>query len=157
MTETRVGNHVTINLTTEENFFRIADGVSFHAWTFDGTVPGPVIYLNQGDHVTVTLHNADPYMMHSIDFHAALVAPSKDFVDVMPGKSKTFSFTAELPGVFMYHCETVPMALHIAQGMYGMVVVTPKGGHKPNVVIEQSEFYESGRTVHDSICQCGTQ
>jgi len=115
--------------------------VKFHAWTFDGTVPGPVLYLREGDHVTLTLHNIDPNMPHSIDLHAALVAPNQNFVDVPPGQSKTIHFDADLPGVYMYHCATMPMAMHIAQGMYGAVVVTPKGQEPPTYTIVQSEFY----------------
>jgi nitrite reductase (NO-forming) len=72
----------------------------------------------------VTLTNNAP-MPHSVDFHAARVAPDKDFVDIMPGKSFTFSFVASDPGVFMYHCGTKPVLAHIANGMYGAIVVDP--------------------------------
>lgn len=143
MTIKRNGNNVTINMYTEETMVDIAPGVRFPAWTFDGTVPGPVINLQEGDHVTLTLHNIDPNMQHSIDLHAALVAPNKSFVDVQPGKTKTIQFDANIPGVFMYHCETQPMALHIAQGMYGAVVVTAKGQQAPTYTIVQSEFYKA--------------
>lgn len=143
MTVVRNGSQVSINMYTEETTVQVAPGVDFHAWTFDGTVPGPVISLNQGDHVTLTLHNLDPQMSHSIDLHAALVAPNKSFVEVDPNSSKTLTFDATLPGVFMYHCATPPMALHIAQGMYGAVVVTPKGQQPPKYVIVQSEIYKN--------------
>ena len=138
----RHGQDVSIDMYTEETMVTIAPGVKFPAWTFDGSVPGPVIELEQGDSVTLTLHNLDPNMVHSIDLHAALVAPNQAFTDVAPGQSKTFHFVASLPGVFMYHCETPPMALHIAQGMYGAVVVTPKGIQPPLYSIVQSEFYK---------------
>jgi nitrite reductase (NO-forming) len=143
MTVERNGHNVTINMYTEETFVTISPGVQFPALTFDGTVPGPVLYLQQGDHVTITLHNLDPNMSHSIDFHAAMVAPNEAFTDVAPGKSKTIVFDATIPGVFMYHCDSEPMALHIAQGMYGAVVVTPEGQQPPNYTIVQSEFYKS--------------
>ncbi len=142
MTVVRHGNDVTINMYTEETMVTIAPGVQFPAWTFDGTVPGPVLYLEQGDHVTLTLHNLDPNMSHSIDLHAAQVPPNEDFTEVAPGKSKTITFDTTIPGVFMYHCETQPMALHIAQGMYGAVIVTPKGQQPPTYTIVQSEFYK---------------
>lgn len=138
----RHGHDVSIDMYTEETLVTIAPGVQFPAWTFDGTVPGPVLNLRQGDKVTLTLHNLDPRMSHSIDLHAAFVAPNQDFVDVAPGTSKTITFDASLPGVFMYHCESEPMALHIAQGMYGAVVVTPKGQKPPKYTIVQSEFYK---------------
>lgn len=138
----RSGNNVQIDMYTEETRVEIAPGVTFPAWTFDGTVPGPVIQLQQGDHVTLRLHNLDPNMTHSIDLHAALVAPNVAFTEVQPGKTKTITFDAMLPGVFMYHCETAPMPLHIAQGMYGAVVVTPKGQQPPTYTIVQSEFYK---------------
>ena len=143
MTVERNGQSVTINMYTEETMVEIAPGVKFPAWTFDGTVPGPVLNLQQGDHVTLILHNLDSNMSHSIDLHAAMVDPSKSFIDVAPGKSETIQFDASLPGVFMYHCEAQPMALHIAQGMYGAVVVTPKGQQPPTYTIVQSEFYKS--------------
>ncbi len=142
MSLVRHGRDVTINMYTEETEVRIAPGVTFPAWTFDGTVPGPVIELRQGDHVSLTLHNLDPRMPHAIDLHAALVAPNKNFTAVLPGHSKTIHFVASIPGVFMYHCESSPMALHIAQGMYGMVVVTPPGQNPPLYTLEQSEFYK---------------
>ncbi len=142
MSIVRHGSNVSINIYTEETMVSIAPGVQFPAWTFDGTVPGPVLYLQQGDHVTLTLHNLDPNMPHSIDLHAAQVAPNEAFTEVAPGKSKTIRFNSSTPGVFMYHCETMPMALHIAQGMYGAVVVTPKGQKPPTYTIVQSEFYK---------------
>ncbi|MCL6452396.1 MAG: multicopper oxidase domain-containing protein [Alicyclobacillus sp.] len=138
----RRGHDVSITMYTEETRVEIAPGVSFPAWTFDGTVPGPVIQLEQGDHVQLTLHNLDPHMSHSIDLHAALVAPNQNYVDVPPGGTRTITFDATVPGVFLYHCETQPMALHIAQGMYGAVVVTPKGQQPPQFTIVQSEFYK---------------
>lgn len=104
----RTGSSVSIDMYTEETEVEIAPGVMFPAWTFDGTVPGPVIELRQGDHVTLTLHNIDPNMSHSIDLHAALVAPDQNFVDVAPGKTRTIHFDASLPGVFMYIVKPPP-------------------------------------------------
>lgn len=142
ITEVRHGDDISIQMYTEETEVYIAPGVKFPAWTFDGTVPGPVIYLRQGDHVSLTLHNIDPRMVHSIDLHAALV-PNSDFSPILPGHSKTIRFVASIPGVFMYHCESSPMPLHIAQGMYGAVIVTPTGQKPPLYTLVQSEFYKA--------------
>jgi nitrite reductase (NO-forming) len=85
-------------------------------------------------------------MPHSVDFHAARVAPNVDFADVAPGASKTFSFRADDPGVFMYHCGTAPAFEHIANGMYGAIVVEPRGMPKADVqyVLVSSEWYLNG-------------
>jgi nitrite reductase (NO-forming) len=101
-----------------------APGIKYEAWTFGTGVPGPVIHARQGQTVHVTLTNNAP-MPHSVDFHAARVAPDKAFVDIMPGKSFTFSFKVNDPGVYMYHCGTKPVLAHIANGMYGAIVVDP--------------------------------
>jgi nitrite reductase (NO-forming) len=103
----------------------IAPGIHYDAWTFDSTAPGPVIHVRVGQTVRVTLRNDAP-MPHSVDFHAAQIAPNVAFSDVLSGRSKTFSFVASTPGVFMYHCGTAPAFVHIANGMYGAIVVEPK-------------------------------
>jgi nitrite reductase (NO-forming) len=95
----------------------------------------------------VTLTNTAP-MPHSVDFHAARIAPNVAFADVAPGKSFTFSFKATDPGVFMYHCGTKPVLAHIANGMYGAIVVEPKTGALPKAdreyVLVSSEWYLNG-------------
>jgi nitrite reductase (NO-forming) len=120
----------------------IAPGIKYDAWTFGGTAPGPVIHVREGQTVNVTLHNSSP-MPHSVDFHAAQIAPNLAFSDVLPGQDKHFSFKATIPGVFMYHCGTAPAFLHIANGMYGAIVVEPK--NMPAVdkqyVLVSSEWY----------------
>lgn len=139
---TRNGNNVSIDMFTEMTNVEISPGVQFPAWTFDGTAPGPVIQLHEGDNVKLTLHNLDPDMSHSIDLHAAFIPPNENFLDVAPGKTRTITFDAKQPGVYMYHCESSPMPLHIAQGMYGAVIVTRKGEQPPTYTIVQSEFYK---------------
>jgi nitrite reductase (NO-forming) len=141
---TRHGQDVTIDMTTEETDVPIANGVTYHAWTFDGTVPGPVLYLQQGDHVTLNLTNLDPQMAHNIDLHALQAAPNITGVTVLPKQTKTIQFDVTTPGVYMYHCAMEPMILHIGNGMYGAVIVTPKDGSKPTYTIVQSEFYKNG-------------
>jgi nitrite reductase (NO-forming) len=115
---------VNVHLRMTHKVLSIAPGIRYDAWTFGSGVPGPVIHARQGQLVRVTLTNDAP-MPHSADFHAARVAPNVDFKDVMPGKSFTFSFRAGDPGVFMYHCGTKPVLAHIANGMYGAIVVDP--------------------------------
>ncbi len=140
----RNGHNVTIDMTTEETDVQIANGVTYHAWTFDGTVPGPVLYLQQGDHVTLNLTNLDPTMAHDIDLHALQAAPNLTGIAVPPNQTKTIHFDVFTPGVYMYHCAMEPMILHIGNGMYGAVIVTPPGGSKPTYTIVQSEFYKNG-------------
>jgi nitrite reductase (NO-forming) len=118
------GAVANVHLRIGHRVLSIAPGIRYQAWTFDNDVPGPVIHVRQGQTVRVTLTNDAP-MPHSVDFHAARVAPNKDFVDVAPGKSFTFSFKANDPGAFMYHCGTKPVLAHIANGMYGAIVVDP--------------------------------
>ncbi|HET8607206.1 MAG TPA: multicopper oxidase domain-containing protein [Gaiellaceae bacterium] len=123
----------------------IAPGIRYQAWTFGKTAPGPVIHVREGQRVEVTLTNNSP-MPHSIDFHAAQVAPNVDFTDVLPGATKTFSFLASTPGVFMYHCGTAPAFVHIANGMYGAIVVEPRNlpPAQKQYVLVASEWYLNG-------------
>jgi nitrite reductase (NO-forming) len=120
----------------------VAAGITYDAWTFDGRVPGPALRVGVGDTVDFTLVNR-ANIPHSMDFHAAEIAPSKYYVNVMPGDSLHYRFVARVPGAFMYHCGTAPVAMHIANGMYGALVVDPA---KPRprakeFVLVQSEFY----------------
>ena len=121
---------------------QIAPGVGYAAWTFGGSVPGPALRVRQGDTVDFTLINR-ANIPHSMDFHAAEVAPSKDYVNVMPGDSLHYRFVPRVPGAFMYHCGTAPVAMHIANGMYGAFVVDPARARPKakEFVLVQSEFY----------------
>ncbi|MBI5918648.1 MAG: multicopper oxidase domain-containing protein [Nitrosomonadales bacterium] len=97
------------------------------AWTFDGTVPGKPVRVEEGDTVDFTLVNpAENKNSHAMDFHAAQVNVLDEFAPVKPGESKHFKFEAKVPGVFMYHCGASPMVQHIARGMYGVILVEPK-------------------------------
>jgi len=131
-----------VRLGIADRTVSIAPGIRYRAWTFGDSAPGPVIHVRQGQKVEVTLTNK-AMMAHSVDFHAAQVAPNVDFADIAPGGSKTFSFVASIPGVFMYHCGTPPAFEHIANGMYGAIVVEPK--NMPPVqhqyVLVSSEWY----------------
>jgi nitrite reductase (NO-forming) len=144
------GPSVNVALVVTDDNIEIASGVYYQAWTYNGTVPGPVIHVRQGQTVNVTLTNHGT-MQHSIDFHAAQVAPNHDFVDIDPGKSLHFSFVANVPGAFVYHCETMPILLHVANGMYGALIVSPKTPLPPSAesyVIVQSEWYTQQVSGH---------
>ena len=128
----------------------IAPGVTYAAWTFSGTVPGPALHVRQGDTVDFTLINA-ANVPHSMDFHAAEIAPSKYYVNVLPGDSLHYRFVARMPGAFMYHCGTAPVAMHIANGMYGALIVDP-AVPRPKAsefVLVQSEFYLTPKPAAD--------
>jgi nitrite reductase (NO-forming) len=131
-----------VRLAIAHGVVSIAPGIKYNAWTFGGTVPASVIHVRQGQRVVVTLVN-EATMAHSVDFHAAQVAPNLNFSDVLPGRSKTFSFVASAPGANMYHCGTAPAIEHIANGMYGAIVVEPKGMPpvEKQYVLVSSEWY----------------
>jgi nitrite reductase (NO-forming) len=135
----------TVHLDMTEKVVEIAPGKVVKVWTFGDQVPGPVLRVRVGDRVRTTITNSTT-MPHSIDYHAARIAPDKAFRDVAPGESFTFEYTATTPGVFMYHCGTAPVVHHIANGMYGMIIVEPAEGLAPvdrELAFVQSEFYVS--------------
>ncbi len=129
----------------------VASGITYAAWTFNGQVPGPTLHFAQGDTVDFTVVNR-ANIPHSMDFHAAEIAPSKYYVNVVPGDSLHYRFVAHVPGAFMYHCGTGPVAMHIANGMYGALIVDPARALPPakEVVLVQSEFYFGGHPGTDS-------
>ena len=118
------GAVATVHLTLKDVVHDVAPGIKYQAWAFAGGAPGPVIHVRQGQTVKVTLTNGGA-IPHSVDFHAARIAPNVAFRDVNPGESITYSFKATDPGVFMYHCGTKPVLAHIANGMQGAIVVSP--------------------------------
>lgn len=145
-----------IRLDTTHKIIEIAPGVKFSAWTFGDQVPGPVIRARVGDRIKFSMTNRSdepvpgirlttPPMMHSMDFHAAMVAPNDKYRSIAPGQTISFEFTLNYPGVFMYHCGTPMVLEHIASGMYGMLIVEPRGGYPTKVdreyAVIQSEFY----------------
>ena len=146
----------SVRLDTTHKVIEIAPGVKFSAWTFGDTVPGPTVRARVGDKIRFSMTNrsdepvpgvrvnAAP-MMHSMDFHAAMVSPQDKYRSVAPGQTIEFEFTLNYPGVFMYHCGTPMILEHIASGMYGAVVVEPREGFPGKVdreyIVIQSEFY----------------
>lgn len=116
---------VKIELETIEKTMTLAEGVEYEFWTFNGSVPGPLLRVRQGDTVELTLkNNASSKFAHSIDLHA-VTGPGGGAVltQTSPGKSKTFSFKALNPGVYVYHCATPLIPQHITNGLYGLIVV----------------------------------
>jgi len=170
-------HQVRIDLVVQE--IEIAPGVRYKAWTFGGSVPGPVLHVREGDKVVFTFKNrsaemisvappaagGSPYlaqlaesglqkgapyalpMPHGMDFHAGTVAPDDKWRPIQPGEAIRFEWTANYPGVFLYHCSQPPVLQHMAMGQYGVVVVSPRGGYPTDAevdreyVVLQSEFY----------------
>lgn len=140
-----------ITLTVEQKTLEIAPDVPFEAWTFGGSVPGPVLRVRQGDQVKFTLINKGT-MQHSMDFHAAQTAWNVNYINVNPGEKYSFTWTANYPGVFMYHCGTAPVIAHLGSGMYGAIIVDPIDPLPAarEYAIVQSEFY-TGDTATDGM------
>lgn len=132
--------HITLEI--KDANVEVAPGVVMKAWTFGGTIPGPVLHVRQGDTIDFTLVNHGS-MQHSIDFHAAQTPWDKNYQSINPGQSLSFTWTADFPGVFMYHCGTPPVIHHIASGMYGAIVVDPAQPlpAAKEYVLVQSELY----------------
>lgn len=129
-------------LVVQEHEAEVAPGVTTTAWTFGGTAPGPVLRGAVGDTFEVTLVN-DGTIGHSIDFHAGALAPDRPMRTIAPGEELTYRFTATRAGIWMYHCSTMPMSMHIANGMFGAVVIDPPDLPEVDreLVLVQSEVY----------------
>jgi nitrite reductase (NO-forming) len=141
--------HVIVNLETIEKVGKMSDGVDYTYWTFGGTVPGSFIRVRVGDEIEFHLNNhPSSKMPHNIDLHAVTGSgggAASSFT--APGHSSKFSFKTLNPGLYVYHCATAPVGMHIANGMYGLILVEPEGG-LPKVdkefYVMQSEFYTKG-------------
>jgi nitrite reductase (NO-forming) len=132
--------------TVRELEGEVAAGVTQELWTFDGAMPGPVLHGRIGDAFEITLVN-DGTIGHSIDFHAGALAPDEPMRTIAPGESLVYRFTATRAGMWMYHCSSMPMSAHIANGLFGAVVIEPPD--LPPVdrsyVLVQSELYLGAR------------
>lgn len=149
-----VGNrkpaHITVDLETTEIEGVLDDGSTYKFWTFNNTVPGPMVRVRVGDTVTVNMANAkDSNNIHSVDFHAVTGPGGGAAVtQAAPGQTKSFSFKALQPGLYVYHCATPMVAHHITNGMYGLILVEPEGGLPPvdrEFYIMQGELYTAQR------------
>ncbi len=130
------------------------NGNTMNAFTFNGSIPGPVVRVTEGDTVEFTLFNdAKNKNSHSIDFHAARVNVLNEFAPIKPGETKKFNFPATTPGIFFYHCGAAPMQEHIARGMIGVIIVDPKHDTRPKAdreyVLVQSEIYDDPKTLQN--------
>lgn len=110
--------------TVTEGVQDVAAGLTRSVWTYNGTSPGPILHGRVGDtfHITLVNHGS---MGHSVDFHAGELAPDGPMRTIEPGQELQYTFTAGRAGIWMYHCSTMPMSQHIANGMFGAVVIEP--------------------------------
>ncbi len=137
---------VQVDLVAQEVLGQLADGTTMTYFTFNGQVPGPMLRVRVGDTVEIHLSNdITSQFPHSIDFHAA-TGPGGGAVysNINPGEEATFSFKTLNPGLCVYHCATPSVAHHIANGMFGMILVEPEGGLDPvdrEFYVMQSEIY----------------
>lgn len=147
--EGRAPQVVELYLETKEVLSEIGPEIVFNYWTFNGTVPGPFLRVREGDTVEVTIHNHESSLHpHNVDLHAATGPGGGGAVTVVaPGETKTFSFKALNPGLFVYHCAVPNMAVHMAHGMFGLILVEPEEGLPPvdkEFYVMQGEIYTTG-------------
>lgn len=141
---------VAIEVEVREVVKTLSDGVEYTYWTFGGTVPGPMLRIREGDYVDFTLANhPSSKVPHNIDLHAVTgQGGGAEGSFTAPGHKSTFSFRALNPGLYIYHCATAPVGMHVANGMYGLILVEPKDG-LPKVdreyYVVQGEFYTKGK------------
>lgn len=140
---------LVVNMEIVEKEGEMTGGVKYTYWTFGGSVPGSFIRTRVGDEVEFHLSNhPDNKLPHNIDLHA-VTGPGggAESSFVAPGQEKVFSFKTLNPGLYVYHCATAPVGMHIANGMYGLILVEPKGGLPPvdkEYYVMQGDFYTEG-------------
>ena len=146
----RAPTRLIVNMEVVEKEMELSDGVSYVYWTFDGTVPGSFIRTRVGDEIEFHLKNhPDSKLPHNIDLHA-VTGPGggAESSFVAPGREAVFTFKTMNPGLYVYHCATAPVGMHIANGMYGLILVEPEGGLPPvdkEYYIMQGDFYTDGK------------
>jgi nitrite reductase (NO-forming) len=146
-------HRVTLRVTEADH--QVAPGVTQHLWTYNGTAPGPVLHGRVGDVFVVRLVN-DGTIGHSVDFHAGQRAPDRVMRTIPPGGTLVYRFRAEHAGIWMYHCSSMPMSAHIANGLFGAVVIEPRGVPHADrsFVLLQSELYlgaDGGTVDYDKL------
>ena len=155
---------VHVKMVAKETTVEIDNkGTKYPAWTFDGSIPGKVVRVKEGDVIDFELVNPKTNKeSHSMDFHAAEVDVLDEFGPVKPGNTKHFKFTAKRAGVWMYHCGASVMAQHIARGMYGVIIVDPKEGYskafpKPDreYVLAQGQYFPDADDAKGMIANKG--
>lgn len=146
------GDEVDVRIDVQHKKITVANNTQFWAWTFGDSIPGPVLRVRVGQKVNFKMANrsmetvdVSPPMPHSIDFHSAMVSPEDKYRTIGPGETIYFEWTANYPGVFMYHCGTPVILEHMIYGMVGMVIVEPKDGFPGKVdrefALVQNEHY----------------
>ena len=145
----RAATKLIVNMEVIEKEMEMADGVTYNYWTFDGTVPGSFIRTRVGDEIEFHFKNhPDSKLPHNIDLHAVTgQGGGAEASFVAPGQQATFNFKTMNPGLYVYHCATAPVGMHIANGMYGLILVEPEGGLPPvdrEYYIMQGDFYTEG-------------
>lgn len=138
------GRVVAVKLEARRVRMEVAPGDAREVWSFNGQVPAPTIRVRQGDTVRITLTNKDPEMEHGLDFHAGQMDSGTFHKAIQPGESITFDYVARYPGVFYYHCSAGPVIMHIANGMFGAMIVDPPD-YTPagtEYVLVQHEWYD---------------
>jgi len=146
----RPAKKIQVMLETVEEVGELANGVQYDFWTFNGTVPGSFIRARVGDEIELTLkNNENSVFPHNIDLHAVNgPGGGAEATFVAPGQSATFTFKALNPGLYVYHCAVAPVGMHIANGMYGLILIEPEGGLPPvdkEFYIMQGDFYTKGK------------
>ena len=141
-TQTSAAEKKIFTLTVVDKRIEIGLGLTYDAWTYDGQVPGPILRVRQGNEVTIKLVNPTT-MAHGIDTHTAEIAPKLHFETPNGRGNLSYTFRARVPGAFLYHCSAIPALSHIANGMYGMMIVDPAQGWPKahEVMIVQGEYY----------------
>ncbi len=140
---------VVVDLEMVEKEMRMADGVTYAFWTFGGTVPGSFIRVREGDTVEFKLKNHhSSHMPHNIDLHAVNgPGGGAEATFTLPGRETQFTFKALNPGLYIYHCAMAPVGMHVANGMYGLILVEPEAGLAPvdkEFYVVQGDFYTEG-------------
>ncbi|HEX5147907.1 MAG TPA: multicopper oxidase domain-containing protein [Candidatus Limnocylindrales bacterium] len=163
-----------IDLYVDERFITVAEGLVREVWAFGGTVPGPVIRVEVGDTIRIHLTNRPPKLpgraawmhpavndhSHSVEFHGSTGASSDEVTSTKPGAKGVYEFKAEHAGVWIYACGTEPVLEHLANGMYGMVIVEPEGGLDEvdqEFFFVQSEWYLGGPNRSASLSKASSE
>ena len=139
-------------LQVQEVDREVAPGVTVHMWTFNGQNMAPVLHGKVGDIFEITLIN-NGTMGHSLDFHAGMVSPDNTMKTIAPGERLVYRFEAKAAGMWLYHCSTAPLSLHMTQGMYGAVIIDPADldpvDHEYVMVQGEAYLHDTGKTASD--------
>jgi len=136
--------HKEITVIAKDATLPVSKSINFAGWTYDGTIPGKMLRVVEGDTIDFTFKvDENALIGHSLDFHSARVSPDYAHRTITQGEELSYTFKAEYPGAYMYHCGTPPVLMHIGAGMFGAMIIDPKEGWSPakEFAFVQSEFY----------------